>query len=81
MPMKTKELAHEITSVLEGKLQPHVPIAKKLKKAIAKESEKLARKISKLNRTEICKKKDPTDKAAQSPKKGKKTSAKETPQN
>lgn len=80
MPMKTKELAHEITNVLEEKLQDHVHDAKNLKKTIAKESEKLARKISKLNRKEIRTKKDPSDKAVQSSKKGKKSASKPVPQ-
>lgn len=81
MPMKTKELANEITSVLEEKLLYRDQGAKNLKKAIAKESEKLARKISKLNRKEIRGKKDPSDMAIQSSKKGKKLPSKPIPQN
>ena len=81
MPMKTKEIAIEITSVLEKKLQDRVYDARKLKKAIAKESEKLAQKISKLNRKEISAKKDPFEKAVKSAKKGKKLSSKSTSEN
>ena len=81
MPMKTKELANEITSILEEKLQQNVHDTKKMKKAIAKESEKLAKKISKLNRKEIRGKKDPSNKTMQSSKKGEKLPSKLIPQN
>ena len=81
MPMKTKEIAHEITIVLEEKLQDHVHDTKKLKKVIAKQSEKLAKKISKLNRKEISKKQHPSDKAVKSAKIGKKLSTKSTSEN
>ena len=81
MIMKTKELANVITIVLEEKLQHHVPNAKNLKKAIAEESEKLAKKISKLNRKEILEKKNPSDKVVKKSKKGKKLPSKPVPQN
>jgi len=81
MIMKTKELANEISIVLEEKLQHHVPNAKNLKKAIAEESEKLAKKISKLNRKEIIEKQDPADKAVKTFKKGKQIPPKSIPQN
>ncbi|WP_373515783.1 hypothetical protein [Persicitalea sp.] len=78
--MKTKKLADEITNVLEEKLLDHVHDAKKLKKVVAKESEKLAKKISKFNRKGISTKQDPSEKAVKSSKKGKKLSAISTSQ-